>query len=434
MLDGDRGGVLRRGLATCTMPEKRAGTAPASLDVQQAEAQLELKDRALAASAEGITIADARLPDNPLIYVNAGFERITGYTAGEVLGRNCRFLQGPGTDIDTLNELRTAIREQRAVTVQLLNYRKDGRPFWNRLSITPVRDAGGVVTHFIGVQSDVTAEKQARDELQRANERLEAASLAMKQDLQAAEEVQRSLLPAELPAVAGLGFAYKFRPCSDVGGDSLNVIELDERSIGVYILDVSGHGVAAALLSVSLSHILAAPPDRSFLFHAAPEGGRKYTISPPAEVVGRLNRQFAGRAGRPQYFTMIYGIIDTLDHTFRYAAAGHLGPIHMPRGGAPRVLETGGLPVGLIRGAAFQESRITLAAGDRLFLCTDGLYEAENREGEEYGVERLLIEIERSRNMPLIESLNAVMGGVEAWAAPEGPRDDASMMAIERGG
>jgi phosphoserine phosphatase RsbU/P len=113
------------------------------LDIEQAQAQLELKDRALAASAEGITIADARLPDQPLIYANAGFERLTGYSVAEVLGRNCRFLQGSATDLATLDELRTAIGQEREVTVQLLNYRKDGTPFWNRLSITPVHDFFG---------------------------------------------------------------------------------------------------------------------------------------------------------------------------------------------------------------------------------------------------------------------------------------------------
>src|SRR3954471_15228653 len=109
----------------------------------------------------------------------------------EVLGRNCRFLQGSATDLATVDELRTAIGQQREVTVQLLNYRKDGTPFWNRLSITPVHDSSREVTHFIGVQSDVTAEKEARDALQDTNQRLEAASEAMKRDLQAAAALQR---------------------------------------------------------------------------------------------------------------------------------------------------------------------------------------------------------------------------------------------------
>jgi hypothetical protein len=99
--------------------------------------------------------------------------------------------------------MRAAIHNKREVTVQLLNYRKDGTPFWNRLSITPVRDASGTVTHFIGVQSDVTAEKQAKDALQKTNEQLEAASQAMKRDLEAASAVQRSLLPTLSAKVAG---------------------------------------------------------------------------------------------------------------------------------------------------------------------------------------------------------------------------------------
>jgi phosphoserine phosphatase RsbU/P len=182
------------------------GSQAVRLDAQRVTAQLELKDRALANCAEGITIADARLPDNPLIYANEGFERLTGYGVAEVIGRNCRFLQGPGTYPGAVEELRTAITNRQAVTVTLLNYRKDGRPFWNRLSITPVRDTAGAVTHFIGVQSDVTEEKQAKDELEQANKRLEAVGRILKQDLDAAAVVQRSLLPDVMPSISGMRF------------------------------------------------------------------------------------------------------------------------------------------------------------------------------------------------------------------------------------
>ena len=316
------------------------------LDTEQAQAQLELKDRALAASAEGITIADAKLPDEPLIYANAGFERLTGYSVAEVLGRNCRFLQGPATDAATVDTLRTAIREQRVITVQLLNYRKDGTPFWNRLSITPVQDSSGVVTHFIGVQSDVTAEKEARDALQDANQRLEAASEALKRDLQAAAALQRALLPGALPRFAGLDLAYQVRPCSDVGGDSLNVIPLDDRHLALYILDVSGHGVAAALLSVTLTHMLSVIPDRSFLYHSADRGSPDL-IASPAEVVSRLNRHFLSTPGALRFFTIIYGILNERTGHFRYVAAGHLGPIHVAPGGAAESEKPGASPLGL---------------------------------------------------------------------------------------
>lgn len=402
------------------------------LDSARAKAQLELKDRALAATAEGITIADAGLPGNPLIYVNAGFERLTGYSAADVLGRNCRFLQGPGTDLDTVGVLRTAILEQREVTVQLLNYRKDGTPFWNRLSITPVRDASGAVTHFIGIQSDVTGEKQAKDALEKANALLEAAGLAMKRDLQAAADVQRSLLPVDLPDSPGMTFAYQFRPCSDVGGDSLNVLSLDERHAGISILDVSGHGVAAALLSVTLSHMLSLVPERSFLYEAAGDNTKTFSIAPPANVVSRLNRHFVNNPCLPQYFTMIYGILNKETGEFRYVAAGHLGPIHVSPGAPPRVQETGGIPVGLLPGATYEEHRLTLAEGDRLYFCTDGIPEAENEAGEAFGTERLLEALDHDRHLVLSDSLVSLMHRVDEWSGTAGPADDASMLAIER--
>jgi phosphoserine phosphatase RsbU/P len=401
------------------------------LDSERLQAQLELKDRALAASAEGITIADAKLPDNPLIYVNAGFERLTGYSVAEVLGRNCRFLQSSATDPAAVDALRTAISEKRAVTVQLLNHRKDGTPFWNRLSITPVQDVSGMITHFIGVQSDVTAEKQAIDELKRANERLEAAGQAIKRDLEAAADLQHALLPVELPKFRGLNFAYRFRPCSKVGGDSLNVLPLDDQHIAVYILDVSGHGVAAALLSFTLTHMLSMVPDRSFLYQAGSDGAGKYRITPPAEVVSRLNRHFLSNTGASQFFTMIYGILDKKTREFRYVAAGHLGPIHVCGRSTSSIGETGGIPVGLLPTATYEEHRLTLSQGDRLFLCTDGISEAQNEAAEEFGLARLLEALEVSRDLTLGDALSSVLEDVEKWSAPAGATDDVSILAVE---
>jgi PAS domain S-box-containing protein len=218
-----------------------------------------------------VTIADARLHDNPIIYANAGFERLTGYSVEEVLGRSCRFLQGPDTDWDTLERLRSAIRQKQACTVQLLNYRKDGTSFWNRLSITPVHDASGNVTHFIGVQSDVTEQKLTAQAFQMANRKLEAASERMKRDLDAAAAVQRALLPAALPQIPGIDLAWAFRPCQELAGDTLNAFPLDERRVALYLLDVSGRGGASALLSVTLSRLLSPIPEHSVLYQSVGE-------------------------------------------------------------------------------------------------------------------------------------------------------------------
>jgi len=414
------------------IPTPLEATLAKLLDRQAAQAQLELKDRALAACAEGITIADARLPDQPLIYINAGFERLTGYPVEEVLGRNCRFLQGPGTDPATVDALRAAIREQREITVQLLNYRKDGTPFWNRLSITPVRDAAGEVTHLIGVQSDVTGEVEAQEALVVANKRLKSAADIIKQDLEAAAETQRALLPVDLPRFPGFHFAYRTRPCIDVGGDSLNVLALDDQHLGVYILDVAGHGVAAALLSVTLTYMLSAAPERSFLYEADPEKPGTYGIASPANVVSRLNRQFLPAGGVTRHFTMVYGVLNRESGEFRYVAAGHLGPVHCTSGASPIVGETTGIPVGLLESAAFEERTIRLEPGDRIYMVTDGILESENAVPEEFGVERLLEAFEAGQAHGLDDSVKTVMSRVEEWSGQRGAADDSSILAIER--
>ncbi|HNF64189.1 MAG TPA: EAL domain-containing protein [Plasticicumulans sp.] len=125
--------------------------------------QMALQSRALAAADNGIVICDARAPDRPISYVNAGFTRITGYSAEEVMGRNCRFLQGRETDRGIITEIARALADQRQISVLLRNYRKDGEPFWNELNISPMRDEDGVCTHFIGVQNDVTERVQAAE-------------------------------------------------------------------------------------------------------------------------------------------------------------------------------------------------------------------------------------------------------------------------------
>lgn len=137
------------------------------------EAELLLSNQAIAASINGIVIADARAPDMPIIYVNPAFEHITGYLATEVIGRNCRFLQGKDREQPALDDLRAALREGKSCTVVLSNYRKDGTPFWNELTISPIHDSSGILTHFVGVQMDITERKQAQEELRVQQEQAE---------------------------------------------------------------------------------------------------------------------------------------------------------------------------------------------------------------------------------------------------------------------
>ncbi len=121
--------------------------------------------------AAGVAITDPALPDNPIIFTNPAFTKMTGYTAEDVMLRNCRFLQGPDTNPATVRAIREAIAERRVFQDILLNYRKDGTPFWNDLTISPVFDAEGTLLRFVGLQTDVTARVQAEEKLRESEER-----------------------------------------------------------------------------------------------------------------------------------------------------------------------------------------------------------------------------------------------------------------------
>lgn len=191
---------------------------PEGRDISQFKHTLErlrLLERAIAASNNGILITDPQQPDHPIIYVNSGFERITGYSPEEVSGKNCRFLQGTDTQQPALAELQRAIAEGRECQVLLRNYRKDGTLFWNEFSLTPVRDASGRLINYIGVQTDITDLKQVEIELATAKATLEQQIRRKLLLSQINEEIRSSLDPAQIfkTAATKIGQALDVNRC-----------------------------------------------------------------------------------------------------------------------------------------------------------------------------------------------------------------------------
>ncbi|MGS2743533.1 bifunctional diguanylate cyclase/phosphodiesterase [Halomonas sp. LS-001] len=129
-------------------------------DHKQKDAELRQLKRGIEASPHGVVMVDALCPSLPMVYANAAFTEITGYPHDDVIGRNCSFLQGEGTAPEAIETIRHGLDRQTEVNVELLNYRRDGTPFWNHLRISPVLDDAGTCTHFIGIQRDITRQKQ----------------------------------------------------------------------------------------------------------------------------------------------------------------------------------------------------------------------------------------------------------------------------------
>ena len=273
----------------------------------------------------------------------------------------------------------------------------------------------------------VVARLQTQITLKRAKRDLEVAHARMKKDLDAAAKLQQALIPQSLPAIDGARFAWRFRPCTELAGDIFDIVRIDDGTVGVYLVDVCGHGVPAALLSVTLSRVLSHMADRYSPLQAAESGGPR----PPADVAAWLNRRFPMDVATSQYFTFFYVTCDVASRRFRYVTAGHPAPIHAPVQGNPVCLPAGGFAIGWFPDCAVEETAISLAPGDRLFFYSDGLVEAKNDHQELFDAPRLLDAITRTRTAPIDSSLQTILDDVLRWCGDEPPDDDISLVGIE---
>jgi sigma-B regulation protein RsbU (phosphoserine phosphatase) len=267
-------------------------------------------------------------------------------------------------------------------------------------------------------------------ELEETNSRLERVNGRMSRDLEAAAKIQKTFLPCSAPAVPGTVCAWRYLPCDELAGDGLNIIPLGDGKVGLYILDVSGHGVSSALLSVTLSRLLSLPSDQSSILIRDRDILDRLDVTPPAEVADRLNRLFPYDMATEQFATLMYGILDVSTGNFCHVSAGHPGPLHLPADGPPVILESPSFPIGLAD-EAYGEGCLHLAAGDRLYLYSDGLPDAMNASGEQFGNARLLAAVNRSRAEPLREGIAVLLEELAQWQSGERSQDDISILAVE---
>jgi sigma-B regulation protein RsbU (phosphoserine phosphatase) len=279
-----------------------------------------------------------------------------------------------------------------------------------------------VATRILGMQE--TLDRQYRE--------IETISRRLKRDLQSAEQAQRALLPVNVPVAPGLEFAWYLKSCDEVGGDTLNVFRLDERHFCFYVLDVSGHGVASALLAVQVCRFLHPLLGPASLLKK-PEGPG-YRLTPPREVLADLNALFPAQPRSMQFFTMAYGLYDLDTHRAQICSAGHPGPLVLRAGGAVQAPQVSGHPIGFFANAAadFTELEIELMRGDRLLLYSDGASEASDPQGQTFGPARIGEALKRGADRPLPEALHGVVTDLMRWRHGKPMADDVSLFALGR--
>jgi sigma-B regulation protein RsbU (phosphoserine phosphatase) len=263
---------------------------------------------------------------------------------------------------------------------------------------------------------------------------LSNANQRMQQELRTAATIQRSLLPVRLPERYQGAFAWSYKPCNELGGDILNVLPLSASEVALYLLDVSGKGVPAALLSVALSRLLTTTTNASSLIHEKDESASGYRIVAPREVLARLNQRFLLDLGGERFFTMMYGVLDLRSNRLCYASGGHNPALLLrPDGDVKKLASTGPL-MGILEDATFEEDTITLQPRDRLLIYSDGVTEAADSHGEQFGIERLIVHAQAAWRNPLQEALNQMMQGVQDWVRPGNLQDDASCLMAQAAG
>jgi sigma-B regulation protein RsbU (phosphoserine phosphatase) len=264
------------------------------------------------------------------------------------------------------------------------------------------------------------------------NSDLRAASERMRRDLDAAARVQRAMLPNEPIDTPYVHTAWTYVPTDELAGDAIGMHLVDDRYLVAYVLDVSGHGVPAALLAVTAMHELSPLADRTSLVRDMAGSGATGTVMKPAEVAAGINRRFASSDNDGRFVTMVLCVLDTHTGQFHYTSAGHPLPVIARRGTHVPVVEAGGLPLAVIAEAPYDDAVVQLEPGDRVYLFSDGIFEqADAANSGMFGIDRLANElVNRSGQAPEV-AVKDIVKLLSEWAGSGSYTDDVSLVAID---
>jgi sigma-B regulation protein RsbU (phosphoserine phosphatase) len=277
------------------------------------------------------------------------------------------------------------------------------------------------------------AESERR--LKRLNQELTHKQVRLEQDLIAAAEIQKSLLPVNVNFGEILDVAWRFQPCDKIGGDIFNIIQLNDDHWAVYIIDVAGHGVPAAMVAVTVYQYL--QPRSGNLMMKPDESPDNHQIRQPAQVLKFLDREYPFERFN-NFFTMNYVVLNVKTGTLLSSSAGHPPPIILREDGTLVQLKKGGRPIGTIdlrlstdKPIVYEQEEAQIGCGDKLVFYTDGVYEYQNDRGDFYGNKRFHDRLTALKDRPVADLAEAAFEALIAFGNNTAPKDDISLLGIQ---
>jgi sigma-B regulation protein RsbU (phosphoserine phosphatase) len=310
----------------------------------------------------------------------------------------------------------------------------DGRETWVTTTKMPLRDEAGRIIGTFGLSRDITARKKAEEQLARYAEELRRRNEELEDDLSMARELQNALMPRRYPCFprtappdeSALQFSHFFNPSTAVSGDFFDIIDLSDTMAGVFICDVMGHGVRAALVAAIVRALV---------------GELKGIADRPGEFLAKLNTKLSEilrQTEIPMFASASYVVVDLEKRELRYANAGHPDPLRVdhkpPSAEASRLNHCKRGPVlGMFPEAEYGTSRCDVSEHETVLLFTDGLFEVEGADGALYDQQSLLGAVNRSANLAASDLCREVLAEIRQFAANEQFSDDVCLVALEIG-
>ncbi|MGE4262972.1 MAG: PAS domain S-box protein [Desulfovibrio sp.] len=360
-----------------------------------------------------------------ILMANPAACRTFGYELGELVGQNLTLIMPEPYHSEHPGYMERYARTGEPHVIglggrEVHGQRKDGSIVPLEISLSQFSSGGERL--FAGILRDISDRVRARESLEAANAELAARQKILDADMEAAAEIQRSLLPSEGTCSLGIESDFRFMPSATIGGDIFNLVCLGSQHTGLYMVDVSGHGVPAALVSVSVAQELS-PSGEMFVDKTLDE-----PRSP--EVVLRMLDAAFPLERFDKFFSMFYFVYEPFSGVLTYCNAGHPPPLLLRAGGGLERLEEGGTLVGLGLGDSYVSGRLAIGEGDTLLVYTDGVTELENPQGAQFGMEVLETLFQTSGNASPEQVLQTLTGALQAHADGRPPDDDISLVCV----